>query len=274
MLAIRLVQWLVVAMYAGAWIYYVKFFRHGKTAEGARAGQLLALATGLHFFYLIYLAIFISHLPVTDVFEAITTCGWLFGAVYLSLEWRLRERSLGAFILPIIILLQSISNLFLDFNHELPAILQNVIFEIHVLMILLSYSAFAISFIASLLYVLLSRDIERKSLGLFYRRLPSLAFFDSLSNFAVNTGLVFLTVGVALGIYTGIEVSETFFDTWDPKFIAVGLTWLIYAWHLFSRRAAGWQGKRVALISLIGFGWVLFSFLVVSLVFSKVHQFQ
>ena len=274
MIAIQFVQWLVVAVYVAALFYYGRFFRNGKALEGVRAGQLLALATGLHLLYLIHLAIFIGHLPVTDVFESITTCVWLFGAVYLSLEWRLQERSLGPFILPIIIILQSISNLFLDFNHELPAILQNVVFEIHVLMILLSYSAFAISFIASLLYVLLSRDIERKSLGLFYRRLPSLAFFDSLSNFAVTTGLVFLTAGVALGIYTGIEVSETFFDAWDPKFIAVGLTWLIYALHLFSRRAAGWQGKRVALISLVGFGWVLFSFLVVSLVLSKVHQFQ
>lgn len=274
MLAIRFVQWLVVAIYLGAWLYYARFFRHGKTLEGARAGRLLALAAGLHFFYLIHLAVYIRHLPVTDVFESITTCVWLFGAVYLSLEWRLQERSLGAFILPVIIILQAISNLFLDFNHELPAILQNVVFEIHVLMVLLSYSAFAISFIASLLYVLLARDLERKSLGLFYRRLPSLAFFDSLSNFAVNTGLVFLTAGVALGIYTGIEVSETFFAAWDPKFIAVGLTWLIYALHLFSRRAAGWQGKRVALISLVGFGWVLFSFLVVSLVLSKVHHFK
>jgi ABC-type transport system involved in cytochrome c biogenesis permease subunit len=274
MIAIHLVQWLVVAAYVVAVVYYVRFFRNGKPLESARAGQTMTLAAGLHFFYLIHLTIFTGHLPVTDVYEAITTCVWLFGAVYLSLEWRLRERSLGSFILPIIIILQTVSNVFLDFGHELPAILQNVVFEIHVLMILLSYSAFAISFIASLLYLLLSRDLEKKSLGIFYRRLPSLAFFDSLSNFAVNIGLIFLTAGVGLGIYTGMKVSEPFFNSVDPKFVAAGLTWLIYVFHLFSRRAGGWQGKKVAVISLFGFGWVLFSFLAVSLVFSKVHQFQ
>jgi len=273
-MAIYLAQWLVVAAYVLALIFYVRFFRSGKPLESARAGQLMTLAAGLHFFYLIHLAVFTGRLPVTDVFESITTCVWLFGAVYLSLEWRTKERSLGPFILTIIIILQAVSNFWLDFNHELPAILQNVVFEIHVLMILLSYSAFAISFIASLLYLLLSRDIERKSLGIFYRRLPSLAFFDSLSNFAVNIGLAFLTAGVGLGIYTGAKVSETFFSSWDPKFIAVGLTWLIYAFHLFFRRASGWRGKRAAVVSLLGFGWVLFSFLVVSLVLSKVHQFQ
>jgi ABC-type transport system involved in cytochrome c biogenesis permease subunit len=274
MILILLEQWALAVVYILALVYYVRAFRSGRAPESIRAGQLLTLAVGLHLFYLIHLTIFLGHLPVTDVFEAITTCVWLFGAVYLSLEWRLKERSLGSFILPVIIVLQIISNLFLDFHRELPAILQDAVFEVHVLMILLSYSAFAISFIASLLYLLLSRDLERKNLGLFYRRLPSLAFFDSLSNFAVNIGLIFLTLGVGLGIYVGARVPEPFFNSLDPKFLAVGLTWLIYAFHLLFRRSIGWQGKRAAVVSVLGFGWVLFSFLVVSLVLSKVHQFQ
>lgn len=274
MTLILLTQWLVVAVYVVALICYTRAFRLGRPPDSIRAGKVMTLAVVLHLLYLIHLTVTVRHLPVTDVFETMTTCVWLFGAVYLSLEWRLQERSLGLFILPVIIVLQIISNLFLDFNHELPAILHNVIFEVHVLMVLLSYSAFAMSFIASLLYLLLSRDLERKSLGIFYRRLPSLAFFDSLSNFSVNIGLAFLTLGVALGIYTGAKVTEPFFGSWDPKFLAVGLTWLIYAFHLVFRRSIGWQGKRAAVVSVLGFGWVLFSFLVVSLVFSKVHQFH
>lgn len=274
MILIYLVQWLVVAAYGLALVYYVRAFRLGRPAESVRAGKLMALAVVLHLLYLIHLTAFVRHLPVTDVFETMTTCVWLFGAVYLILEWRLQEHSLGLFILPVIIVLQIISNLFLDFSHELPAILHDVVFEVHVLMILLSYAAFAISFIASLLYLLLSRDLERKSLGLFYRRLPSLAFFDSLSNFSVNVGLIFLTLGVGLGIYIGAKIPEPFFNSLDPKFLAVGLTWLIYAFHTLLRRSVGWQGKRAAVVSVLGFGWVLFSFIVVSLVFSKVHQFQ
>jgi len=270
---LHLIQWLIVAAYAVALVCYARAFRSGRPLESVQAGQLMTLAAGLHLFYLIYLTVISGHLPVTDVFESITTCVWLFGAVYLSLEWRFKERSLGLFILPVIIFLQTLSNLFLDLSQELPAILQDVVFEIHVLLMLFSYAAFAISFIASLLYLLLARDLERKSLGLFYRRLPSLAFFDSLSNFSVNIGLVFLTAGVGLGIYTGVKLAQPFFASWDPKFAAVGLTWLIYLLHFFFRRASRWRGKRVAVLSLLGFGWVLFSFLVVSLVFSRVHQF-
>ena len=270
---IQLEQWMVVAAYSLTLAYYVRAFRTGRQPESVNAGRLMAIAVALHLSYLIHLTIFLGHLPVTGVFVAMTTCAWLFGAVYLSLEWRFKERSLGLFILPVIIILQTASNLFLELRRELPAILKDVAFEIHVIMMLLSYAAFAISFIASLLYLLLSRDIERKSLGIFYRRLPSLDFFDSLSNLAVNIGLGFLTVGVAWGIYTGAKLTEPFF-IWDAKFFAVGLTWLIYVVHLFLRRVIGWQGKRAAVISLLGFGWVLFSFVIVTLMFSKVHQFQ
>jgi ABC-type uncharacterized transport system permease subunit len=273
MTVIYLEQWLVVAAYILALFFYVQAFRSGRAPESARAGRMMLIAVALHLLYLLHLAILLRHLPVTDVFETMSTCAWLFGVVYLSLEWRRRERSLGLFILPVIIILQTVSNLFLEVSQEVPSILHNVVFEIHVLIMLLSYSAFAISFIASLLYLLLSRDIERKSLGIFYRRLPSLAFFDSLSNLAVNIGLVFLTMGVGLGIYTGAKLAEPFF-TWDAKFFAVGFTWLIYGSHLFFRRTSGWQGKRAAVISLLGFGWVLFSFLIVSLWFSKVHHFH
>jgi len=267
-------QWLIAGAYAITLVMYVHSFRHAREQTKTRAAQLAGVTLGLHLVYLIHLTYATGHLPVTGVFVSLTTCAWLFGVVYLSLEWRLKEHSLGVFILPVILLLHIISNLFLELDRALPPLLaREVFFEIHVVVVLLAYSAFAISFIASLLYVLLSREIRERSAGLFYRRLPSLAFFDGLSNRAVNIGLIFLTVGVALGIYEGTKVASEFFR-WDAKFIAVGLTWLIYVFHLLGRLVMGWQGKRVAILSMFGFAWLLFSFLIVSLLFSQVHQFR
>lgn len=271
---IPLAQWFVILAYALALSHYVKAFRAGHDDGRKRSWQIAAAAAKLHLGYLILLAFTIGRLPVTSVFETLTTCAWFFAVAYLSLEWRLHETSLGLFILPIIIVLQTISNFFLDVNRTLPPILMHeLVFEIHVVILLFSYSAFAISFIASLLYLLLSREIQQKSTGLFYRRLPSLAFFDALNNRGVNIGLLFLTLGVALGIYEGTKVAEQFFK-WDAKFVAVGLTWLIYFFHLLGRIKLGWQGKRAAFISLLGFGSLLFSFLIVSLAFSEVHHFR
>ncbi len=271
---IPLAQWLVTLAYGLALAHYVKAFRAGNDDGRKRSWQIAAAAMALHLGYLILLGFTIGRLPVTSVFETLTACAWFFSVAYLSLEWRLHETSLGLFILPIIIVLHTLSNLFLDLNRALPPILMHeLVFEIHVVILLFSYSAFAISFIASLLYLLLSREIQQKSTGLFYRRLPSLAFFDLLSNRGVNIGLLFLTLGVALGIYEGAKIAEQFFK-WDAKFVAVGLTWLIYFFHLLGRIKLGWQGKRAAFVSLLGFGSLLFSFLIVSLALSEVHHFR
>ncbi len=271
---IRLEQWLVAAAYALAFAHYLSAFRHAKAQSSLRSSRLAGLAVVLHLAYLCHLAVRMGRLPVTGVFEALTTCAWLFAVVYWVLEWRLREPSLGLFILPFILILHLLSNFFLDLNRQLPPVLlKEVVFEIHVIILLLAYSAFAISFIGSLFYLLLSREIQKKSMGLFYRRLPSLAFFDTLNNRGVNIGLMFLTLGVALGAYEGLKLAEQFLQ-WDAKYLAVALTWAIYALHLLGRRALGWQGKRAALISVLGFSCLLFSFIIVSTSLSQVHHFR
>ncbi len=271
---IHLLQWLVAVLYVVAGSHYIYTFRQAQEQAGRGLNPFALVAVIAHLAYLLLLSLTLGHLPVTSVFEALTTCAWLFGVVYLSLEWRLRERSLGMFIQPVILILHLVSNLGIDLNRELPALLlHEIVYEIHVIVLLFAYAAFAISFIASVLYLLLSRELQKKSTGLFYRRLPSLAFFESLSNRAINTGLVFLTAGIALGIYEATKIAEHFF-TWDAKFFAVGLTWLIYFWHWASRISVGWQGRRAAMVSLFGFGWLMFSFLIVSLAFTQVHSFR
>jgi ABC-type uncharacterized transport system permease subunit len=271
---IRFEQWLVAAAYALAFAQYVRVFRTAKVHGPLRANHIAGFAAVLHLGYLCHLTVVMGRLPVTSVFEALTTCAWLFGVVYLTLEWRLHEQSLGLFILPFILVLHILSNLFLDLDRQLPPVLlAEVVFEIHVIILLLAYSAFAISFIASLFYLQLSREIQKKSTGLFYRRLPSLAFFDTLSNRGVNIGLLFLTIGVALGVYEGFKLAEQFLH-WDLKYFAVALTWVIYMLHLLGRSALGWQGRRAAVISVLGFSCLLFSFIVVSTSLSQVHHFR
>jgi len=269
---LRIEQWLIVAFYAIAFVAYFRAFRKEQTSAFARARWLLRAAVLGHFLHLIHLSLALHRLPVTEVFEAMTLCVWLFAATYVSLEWRVPEKALGVFILPVITLLQMLSAVFLDYERTLPAILEETIFEIHVLIMLLAYAAFAISFIASALYLLLSREIEGKRLGTFYRRLPSLELFDALSNRAVNAGLIILSAGLMFGAYSGSRVGGEF-TFWDLKILAVALTWLIYVLHILVRKAGGWHGRRAAVISLVGFCWAMFSFVIVSSFLSKVHQF-
>ncbi len=51
----------------------------------------------------------------------------------------------------------------------------------------------------------------------------------------------------------------------DPKETWSLITWLIYATLLHARFIRGWQGKRIALLSIIGFMGVIFTYFGVNL---------
>jgi len=265
-------KWVVDILYLICAIFYILFFVKQRLKIKAVLPAILGISIISHFYYLVFLSKSLGRLPLGNVFEVLTTCMWLFALTYFFLELKISNKSLGTIIIPIIVILQTVSNVFINTSKELAPVLPHLTFEIHVITMLLAYSGFAISFIASLTYVLLSTEIQHRRLGFFFSRLPSLQLLDRLSNLAVSVGLVFASAGIIIGFYMGSKVWESFWQ-WDPKFLSVFVTWIIYAVHFFTRNLSGWQGKRAAYVSIIGFNWVLFSFLIVSIFFTKIHSF-
>lgn len=270
---LALLSWLILGCYGLSFWFYMSFFRSKTDRTAAQIRVWMTVSVLIHTIYLATLTYTTGHLPVSDTFMVLTTCAWLFVVVYLILQTRLQEMTMGVFFVPLIMLLQTISNLFINFDKPLAPVLTELVFEVHVALMISAYAAFTISFIASLMYILLSREMQTKKLGIFFERLPSLQFFDHLSNQAVNIGLLLVTTGIGLGVYMGFNVWE---GRWalDPKLLAVLISWVIYLVHFVTRKSIGWQGKRAAIVSVVGFNWLLFSFIIVTTFFSKVHNFQ
>ncbi len=270
---LQVVPWLVCFFYAFSFVNYFAYFKKKEQQIANRTRTWLISGVGVHTLYIVLLSIYTGHLPVGSTFLVLTTCAWFFVLVYLALELSLGEMTMGVFFLPVILVLQVISNLFINLERPLAPVLNEIFFEVHVALMICAYSAFTISFITSVMYILLSREMQSKELGIFFERLPSLEFFDKLSNQAVNIGLGLVSVGIVLGVYMGLNVWE---GKWvlDPKLVAVVISWAIYAFHVLTRTTIGWQGRRAAIVSVVGFNWLLFSFLIVTTFFSKVHNFQ
>ena len=266
-------SWLVLIFYAVIFWHYFSYFREKTEQKTVTIRKWLVSTVIIHSVYLTLLGLRSGHLPVGDTFYVLTSSAWLFVFVYLVLEIRLKEMTMGVFFLPVIILLQVISNLFINIDKPLALVLTHLVFEVHVTLMMSAYAAFTISFITSVMYILLSREMQSKKLGIFFERLPSLDFFDRLSNHAVNIGLILVSIGIIIGAYMGANVWE---GKWilDPKLFAVIISWAIYMVHFISRKSIGWQGRRVAIVSVVGFNWLLFSFIIVTTFFSKVHNFQ
>lgn len=269
---LEILKWVVAFVYFFCSTLYIANFIKRRDALEKSIPFLLLFAIIIHSFYLGFLRIRLGHLPLSTVFEVLTTCVWFFALIYIVLEFKIKDKSLGTIIVPIIFIFQTISNIFIDVSKPLAPVLTNLTFEIHVIFMLLAYSGFVLSFISSLMYIFLSGEIHDKHLGFFYLRLPSLELLDRLSNMAATIGLTCITVGMVIGYYMGTKVWDSVWQ-WDPKLLSVILTWIIYSFHLYTRSVRGWQGKRAAILSILGFNWVLFSFLIVTLFLSKIHSF-
>jgi cytochrome c-type biogenesis protein CcsB len=61
--------------------------------------------------------------------------------------------------------------------------------------------------------------------------------------------------------------------TWDPKETWSLITWLFYAFYLHSRLMRGWRGKKVAIVAVLGFIAVIFTYLGVNLLLSGLHSY-
>ncbi len=268
----HIVFWIIILLYCAAWGLYFRDFYQRRNPASMPSQLVFSAALFGHILHLGAATVQLGRIPIASLSETISTFVAMTAAIYWVQERRLRNYSMSAFILPVFIAMLIVSALTVRPTGPIPAILHDVKFEIHVLSMLISYGAFTVSFIVSMLFLLLSREIQQRRLGLFYRRLPSLPFFEQISNASVTLGLAFATLGLGMGTYFALQVWRFSFFS-DPKIIIAFVNYLIYLLHLGGRELAGWHGRRTAIISVVGFCWLLFSFVVASMLFGGEHNF-
>jgi cytochrome c-type biogenesis protein CcsB len=124
------------------------------------------------------------------------------------------------------------------------------------------------------MYLIQERFLKKKRLGSLYQKLPSLDVLDEINYRCLSFGFPLLTVA----IITGAIWAETAWGTywsWDPKETWSLITWFIYAALLHGRLTTGWRGRRAAVLAIVGFFVLLFTFLGVNLLPSESqHSYQ
>ena len=82
-----------------------------------------------------------------------------------------------------------------------------------------------------------------------------------------------LTGGILLGSVWANEAWGAYWS-WDPKETWSLITWLFYATALHLKRSRGWSGRRFSWMSLIGLGFVLFTYFGVNYLLSGMHSYR
>ncbi|MEW6408732.1 MAG: c-type cytochrome biogenesis protein CcsB [Nitrospirota bacterium] len=214
-----------------------------------------------------------GHIPITNLHEATSFFSWSIVFVFLIIETRYRIGLLGPFILPVaFIFMFSSSMLPKEIKPLLPA-LESFWLGIHVVFAFLGDASFAIAFSVGIMYLLQERQLKRKKIGSLFKRMPSLEVLDEINYRVISIGFPLLTIGIITGSIWADTAWGSYWN-WDPKEVWSLITWIIYALIIHARLRAGWRGRKAAILSIIGFMSVLFTFLGVNLILKGLHVFD
>ena len=95
---------------------------------------------------------------------------------------------------------------------------------------------------------------------------------DSLSYRTITVGFLMLTVGIVSGAVWANEAWGSYWS-WDPKETWALICWLVYAAYLHTRLSRGWQGRRPALVAVVGLVVIAVCYIGVNLLGIGLHSY-
>jgi len=250
---------------------YIGLLYTGKEISGRLATVLMFLGLACHYLSLLARAKASHTVPYHDLQGSMSLFGWLLAVTYLCLEIYHRQRTVGAFVVPIILAFSFAAYRFPTHPGK-PTEAHGVVFALHVTLSILAYAGFALSCVLSLIFLAEERFLRMRKFSDVVWRLPSLELLERMSHTSVLVGLVTILVGTALGF---VAVDRQAGQHWyfDPKYIVTLVVLLLYAVYFRLARTAAWRGARASRFCVFNFVLVVLSFTVVNLYFSPHHKY-
>ena len=257
--------------YAASLAGYVAFLATSQRGLGRAASLLLAAGIVFHYLALVERSRGAHTVPYNDLYGSLSLFAWLLALTYFGLELFHRQRSVGAFVLPVVLLVFLVSS----GRSAAPAAMppaSGPLLALHITLVVWGYAAFALSFVLSLIYLIQNQLLRHHRLQNVIWRFPALEVLERVSRSSVAVGLLLLLVGIAFGL---LWVHRIFGRYWngDPKEVITFVILAAYAGYLWLGRTAAWRGARASAVCVFNFVFVLFSYSVVNLYLSSFHRY-
>jgi ABC-type uncharacterized transport system permease subunit len=124
---------------------------------------------------------------------------------------------------------------------------------LHVLLVLIGYTALLLTAVGSVFYLIQERRLKAKRPARIFTKLPPLGTLDKLITQSMSLGFVFITLAVVAGSTWAYVESGT---RWirEPKIAISLMTWVFYMVMVFLRATAGWRGRKAAVMAITVLG--------------------
>jgi cytochrome c-type biogenesis protein CcsB len=221
-----------------------------------------------------------GHAPLSNMYESLVFFAWSIAVFYLWIEWKFKNRLIGAFAVPFAFASMAYASFASEISAEikplLPALQSNWLIA-HVVTCFIGYAAFAVACGIGIMYLVKDTSEKakkegRKQEGGLLDTLPQLRVIDDVIYKCIVFGFVWLSVGIITGAIWANEAWGTYWS-WDPKETWSLITWFVYAAALHARFVRGWSGRRIAWIAIIGFISVIFTYYGVNFLLSGLHSY-
>jgi ABC-type transport system involved in cytochrome c biogenesis permease subunit len=256
-------------------LYVSLFFVHiiylvTKEKGALKAAWLLLYVTfGLHTLGIIgrwveSYSLGIGHAPLSNYYESLIFFAWCVALVVILMRRKLNApivntlATLGCFS---ILALASLNPAVDRSIQPLVPALQSNWLHVHVFTCFIAYAAFGISCVCGILYLFNGKGI-----------VPPRDKMEEMSYQSIMVGFPMLSAGILTGAVWAHYAWGTYWS-WDPKETWSLITWIIYALFLHARFSRGWRGTRVAVLSIVGFLSVLFTYYGVNFFLSGLHSY-
>ncbi|WP_380170946.1 c-type cytochrome biogenesis protein CcsB [Kineococcus sp. DHX-1] len=249
--------------------------------------SLFVVATLLHLGAVVTRGLSVHRVPWGNMFEFALTGSCVVAVGYLVAVLRAHKaglgggrdaRYLGTFVAaPVLATLGiALRSFYVEAAQLVPA-LDSYWLIIHVFVAILATALSTLGFSATVLQLVQQkRDASRAAGGR-----PGGVFMDALPGSVELERTAFRLNAVAFVMWTftliagavWAQVAWNRYWNWDSKEVWTFVIWVVYAAYLHARATRGWDGKRAAWLSVLGFACMLFNYLVVNIFFPGLHSY-
>ncbi len=256
-----------VPFIVSAFFYFIcSIWSIGSVFKPRRFSPVLAkwfvyIGVSVHTLFIIFLCIRSGTIPIINIFQSMVFLVWCIVLVFLVIDILYKLPSVLAFLMPFVTVFSVCALVFIRSDITMPRNLEKFWLISHIIPTFFGYASFAISFIGSIMYITQQRQLRSKSGGSLLTRLPSLESLDKLVWRTLSFGFPLITLGLVFG-FIWVRYSNALGVPWytDHKVLFGVAAWFVYAGLLHIRMIGSFHGTKVAVLTIVGFVLILFTF--------------
>lgn len=257
---VRLNELMIVLYAFSIFLYFIDFLQPNRKANKF-AFWLLSIVWGLQSFFLFAQMMQTGRFPVLNISEGLYFYAWVLVTLSLVVN-RLLRVDFFVFFTNVIGFIMIAIRTFAPSDAVSTEVASQLISElllIHITMAILSYGAFSLSFVFTILYLIQYNLLKKKKWGKRLLRIQDLAKLDYMSYVLNMIGVPVLILGLILGIiWAYLKIPD--FHWYDAKVLGSFTVLGIYCFYLYARVVKNWQGKNIAFLNAASFLVLLINF--------------